>query len=140
MTVVNLYSERRRKRSPHAHTAITYQLEHIFERQHLNNFVLGDSSGLVLASAGDGDEAAVLAAYAPVLETYRGKSRGRVYAKLASLVPRFNPAALTIRTFEIDGETLYLCSVGRETAARQASLYRAITGIRRILDQTAKAA
>lgn len=140
MTVVDFHAERRRKRSPHAHTAITYQLEHIFENQNLSNFVLGDSSGLVLASAGEADEAAALAAYAPVLETFRGKSRGKVFSRLASLVTNFNPAAMSIRTFEIDGETLYLCSLGRETAARQASLYRAITGIRRILKQTAVAA
>lgn len=140
MTVVDLYAERRRTRSNQAHIAIGYQLEHIFKNQNLSNFVLGDSSGLLLAGSGDADEAAVLAAYAPVLETYRGKSRGKVFAKLASLVENFNPAALSIRSFEVDGETLYLLSVGRETAARQASLYRAITGIRRILKQTAAAA
>lgn len=140
MTVVDFHKERRRKRSPRAHIAIGYQLEHIFQTQNLNNFVLGDSSGLLLAGAGNSDEAAALAAYAPVLETYRGKSRGRVFAKLATMIPGFNPATMSIRSFEIDGETLYLCSVGRESTARQASLYRAVTGIRRILKQTAAAA
>jgi hypothetical protein len=140
MTVIDLNKERRGKRSNKAHIAISYQLEHIFENQDLSNFVLGDSSGLLLAGAGDSEEADVLAAYAPVLETYRGKSRGKVFAKLASMVPRFNPSALSIRSFQIDGETLYLLSVGRKRTARQASLYRAVTGIRRILEQTAVAA
>jgi hypothetical protein len=140
MTVVDFATNRRQRRSSQAHTAITYQLEHIFENQNLHNFVLGDSSGLVLAGAGGEQESAVLAAYAPLLATYHGNSRRRVLDKVASMVEGFDENALSIRSFEVDGETLYLCSVGRGTAARQASLYRAITGIRRILKQTAAAA
>lgn len=140
MNIVDLYAERRNQRSPQAHTAITYQLEHIFGTQNLNNFVLGDSRGLVLAAAGEEDAATVLAAYAPMLAAYRGSSRRTVVAKLEALVPGFRADSLSIRSFDIDGETLYLCSVGRQTVARQASLYRAVTGIRRILEQTAVAA
>jgi hypothetical protein len=140
MTIVDLYAERRNKRSPQAHTAITYQLEHIFEAQNLNNFVLGDSRGLVLAAAGDDDAATILAAYAPMMAAYRGNSRRMVFEKMESMVPGFRADSLSIRTFDVDGETLYLCSVGRKNVARQASLYRAVTGIRRILDQTAAAA
>lgn len=140
MTVVNFQKERRRKRSSEAHTAITYQLEHIFENQDLQNFVLGDSRGLVLAQAGNTEEASVLAAYAPVLATYHGNSRSKVLDKIGTLVPSFDHETMSIRSFEIDGETLFLLSVGRQTATREASLYRAVTGIRRILSQTAAAA
>ncbi|MFP4600690.1 MAG: hypothetical protein ACLFVJ_20715 [Persicimonas sp.] len=140
MTVVNFDSERRRKRSDKAHTAISYQLEYIYNNQKLEHFVLGDSSGLVLAGAGEEEASTVLAAYAPVLATHHGERRKKVLDKVASMVPGFSVDGLSIRSFEIDGETLYLCSVGRGTAARQASLYRAITGIRRILKQTAVAA
>lgn len=140
MNLVDFYAERRGRRSPQAHIAITYQLEHIFAQQQLNNFVLGDSRGLVLAAAGDADAATALAAYAPMLAAYQGNSRRGVFEKLAMMVPGFRPDSLSIRSFDVDGETLFLCSVGRQSAARQASLYRAVTGIRRILDQTIAAA
>ena len=139
-TIVNFSSERRSRRSNEAHTAIYYQLDHIFEAQKLKSFVLGDSRGLILAGAGDTDVATTLAAYAPLLATYRGERRLEVLDKIGGLIDGFDPEAMSIRSFEIDGETLFLCSMGRETAARQASLYRAVTGIRRILKQTAVAA
>ena len=140
MSVVDIRTERRKKRSAQAHTAITYQLEHIYENQNLEHFVLGDSQGLLLAGTGNAQAADVLAAYAPVLAAYHGARRDQVLQRVASMVPGFSESALSIRSFEVDGETLFLCSVGRENCARQASLYRAVTGIRRILDQTAAAA
>ena len=140
MSMVDLYAERRIRRSPQAYTAIVYQLEHIFSSQSLKHFVLGDSRGLVLAAAGDQEAAAALAAYAPMLAAYRGRSRRTIVERLEAMVPGVLAESLSIRSFTVDGETLYLCSVGQQTAARQASLYRAVTGIRRILDQTAVAA
>lgn len=140
MSLVDLYAERRIRRSPQAHTAIVYQLEHLFKTQGLSHFVLGDSRGLVLAAAGDPEAAAVLAAYVPMLAASRGRSRDESAAKLEAMLPGVSVESLSVRRFEVDGEPLYLCSVGQQQVTREASLYRAVTGIRRILDQAAAAA
>ena len=141
MTVINYPHDRRRRRSEQTYTAIRYQLEHIFENQSLDNFVLGDSHGLVLASAGEPSHATVLAAFAPLLHKHHGRiSRKRIIDQMSRVLPDTDFESMTVRTFEVDGETLYLTSVGEESVKRQVGQYRAITGIRRILDQTAAAA
>mgnify|MGYP006297961489 CR=1 FL=1 len=141
MTVINYPRDRRRKRSDQTYTAIRYQLEHIYENQQLESFVLGDSHGLVLACAGETDEASALAAFAPVLHKHRGRpGKERILDQMSRVLPDVDVESMTVRTFEVDGETLYLTSVGEESVKRQVGQYRAITGIRRILDQTAAAA
>ncbi|MFW5966298.1 MAG: hypothetical protein ACOCV2_02215 [Persicimonas sp.] len=139
MSLVNFPVERRRKRSNRAHAAMTYQLEHVFEQQDLTHLALGDASGLLLASAGEADEATTLVAYAPVLSTRQGASRREMLGQLRSHLPHIDADNLSIRRFRVDGQDLFLCCVADESAARQASLYRTVTGIRRILKQTAAA-
>jgi hypothetical protein len=141
MGIVNYPFERREKRSKQTYKAIKYQLQHIFENQALDSFVLGDSNGLVLASAGEEIDASVLAAFAPVLHKHRGNSsRQAVIDKVASMMPDADLDTLRIRPFMIDGELLFLCSVGERSIRGEAGIYRAVTGIRRIMRQTSAAA
>jgi hypothetical protein len=141
MGLINYPFERREKRSEQTYQAIKYQLEHIFENQHLESFVLGDSNGLVLASAGEEIDASVLAAFAPVIHKHRGKSsRQNILSKVASMMPKAELDTLRIRPFMIDGEMLFLCSLGERSIRGEAGLYRAVTGIRRIMRQTCEAA
>ena len=141
MGLINYPFERREKRSEQTYQAIKYQLQHIFENQALESFVLGDSNGLVLASAGEEIDASVLAAFAPVLHKHRGSgSRQGILDKVQKMMPSADLDTLRVRPFAIDGEMLFLCSVGERSIRGEAGLYRAVTGIRRIMRQTSSAA
>lgn len=140
MNATTPFSERRRRRSKKTLTALTYQLEHIFERESLHNFTLGDERGLVIAQAGDRHESEVLAAYAPMLaQTANARYRRQVMSRINSITPTITLDSIHVRRFTIDGEELYLTLVGRPGVYRDVGLYRAITGVRRILDQSAAA-
>ena len=135
---MNLYpfAERRVRRSAQTLTALTLQLEYVYEKEGLRAFALGDENGMIVASAGDPQEAEILAAYAPLLSrsvdhTYRQQILSRVEGHL----PQITPETLHVRAFEADGETLYLTLVGRPEAYHRVGLFRAITGVRRILDR-----
>lgn len=136
MTVSPVMPERRQRRSPQTLTALTYQLQHIFEREGLRNFTLGDSKGLIIARAGDDIESEVLAAYAPLLaKSVDRRFRQQVLSRIEHMVPDINPESVHIRQFSVDGESLFLTLCGKPGVYRDVGLYRAITGVRRILDQ-----
>ena len=133
--------ERRRRRSTNTYEAIKFQLEHIFEKQGLLNFTLGDSRGLLLASAGREDDAHVLAAYAPVVAKCTSKTRYYdILDKIETFIPEASPSSLAFRRFEVDGEEMHLCILGEAGKLNHANIYRAVTGVRRILDETRIAA
>ena len=136
MSAAPMRTDRRQRRSEVTLEALTYQLEHIFERESLHNFTLGDSRGLVIAQAGDCHESEVLAAYAPVLaRSVDGRYRRRVLSRVNSIAPTITVDSIHVRDFEVDGERLFLTLVGRPGVYRDVGLYRAITGVRRILDE-----
>lgn len=127
--------ERRRRRSDQTLTALTYQLEHIYRNEGLRNFTLANTSGLVIASAGDPLESEVLAAYAPLLaRSVERRFRHQVIARIQNLLPDLKAEALHVRQFQVDGEVLFLTLAGKPGVYRDVGLYRAITGVRRILD------
>lgn len=127
--------ERRRRRSDQTLTALTYQLEHIFKNEGLRNFTLANMSGLVVASAGDPLESEVLAAYAPLLaRSVERRFRHQVIARIQKLIPDMSAESLHIRQFTVDGEPLFLTLAGKPGVYRDVGLYRAVTGVRRILD------
>lgn len=141
MGIVNYPFERRENRSKQTYQAIKYQLEHIFDQQGLASFVLGDANGLVLASAGEDIDGSVLAAFAPVLHKHRyDSSRQNIVSKIESMMPGVDLDTLRVRPFMIDGEMLFLASLGEKSVRGEAGLYRAVTGIRRIMRQTSSAA
>lgn len=136
MSALPINSERRRKRSTQTITALTLQLEHIFEREELRNFTLGDSRGLVIAQAGEMAESDILAAYAPLLcrSTEKGH-RERILARMPQFVPGIEADAIHVKSFDVDGEPLFLTIVGQPGVYRHVGMYRAVTGVRRILGQ-----
>ncbi len=132
--------ERRTTRSQEAYKAITMQLEHVLKLHGLRNFTLSAANGLVLARAGHAEESDALAAYAPVLAKCLDRThRAEVLGELGEIVPIGAHDDITVRSFFIEGERFYLGLVGRAGTMLDASLYRALTGIRRIFQQHAKA-
>ena len=129
--------ERRTRRSKQTLTALTYQLEHILIHEELRNIVLGDSSGQTIAGAGDHFESEVLAAYAPMLsKSVNQRFRQQIFTRMEPLMPGTTLENIYVRQFEVDGETLFLTLSADPGVYRDVGLYRAITGIRRILDQS----
>lgn len=132
--------ERRRQRSKQACQAITLQLRYILEREGLRNFTLGDSRGLVIASAGHDDESEVMAAYAPMIANCMARGRkDTIFEKVRQFVPGVFDETCHVKTFEVDGEQLYLTLLGAPGVYQHVGVYRAVTGVRRILRQTAAA-
>lgn len=128
--------ERRSRRSKETLTSLTYQLEHLLMHEDLRNLALGDSSGQLIAQAGDLLESEVLAAYSPLMSrSVNQRYRQQIFQRMEPLLPGVAPDSVYVRQFEVDGEVLYLAFCGDPGVARDVSLYRAITGVRRILDQ-----
>ena len=141
MSLSTLPTNRRRRRSNQPLKALTFQLEHIFESEDLHNFTLGDKKGLVLAQAGNRHESEVLAAYAPLLAaSVDERSRCQVLARINAHLPTLELNSVHVRPFSIDDQSLFLTLAGRPGVYRDVSLYRAITGVRRILARHATAA
>ena len=140
MSVITLRSERRRRRSSSTYEAIRLQLEHLFNQYGLRNFTLGDSRGLVLARAGHPQESDVLAAYAPILANCADKGRqADIIEKIQHFIPDAAPETVQVRSFKVDNVTLHLTVVA-ETGGKHADIYRAVSGIRRILARTSSVA
>lgn len=141
MSVIPFGHDRRSRRSNNTYEAIQLQLAYILEEQGLLNFCLGDSRGLLMASAGRDDDAHVLAAYAPVIAGCTDKRRYQdVLDRINQHVPEASEQSVAFRTFEVDGETLHLCLLGEVGKLNHANIYRAVRGVRRILDETRAAA
>lgn len=137
MNVLSLRPERRKRRSSEPLQALTYQLEHVFERNDLHNFTLGDERGLVIAQAGDIHESEILAAYAPMLaRTVDRRYRRQVLSHINSVAPTLSVDSIYVRRFRHDRQAFFLTLVGRPDLYRDISFYRAISGVRRILADT----
>lgn len=140
MSVIKLRSERRRRRSKSTYEAIRLQLEHLYNQYGLRSFALGDSRGLVLGHAGHSQEAEVLAAFAPILANCTDPARREeIVSKIRRFIPDATQETVKVRSFVVDGETLHMTVVAH-VDGKHADLYRAVTGVRRILAQTAVAA
>lgn len=137
MNVIPMIQERRCRRSEETYRAITFQLEHVLRLHGLRNFTLSDANGLILANAGHAEESHALAAYAPLLARATDRRRrAQVVDSIREVVPFSGEDAINVRSFFIDGDRLFLCIVGEGGARLDASLYRALTGIRRIYRQS----
>lgn len=140
MSLIDMTSERRRRRSTNTYQAIRYQLEHILNTQGLRCFTLGDTRGLILSWAGGSFEAEALCAYAPLLATCMDRERrAQIFGRLQKIVPEASEKTLEIRTFTVDGEALHLCVLSH-SAVKHTDLYRAVSGVRRIFGQVEHAA
>jgi hypothetical protein len=136
MPAVDFPQERRQRRSSRVRQAITYQLEHLEDEFDLDHFVLSDAQGLRIAGSGTVLRGSALAAFAPVLHRAHNERRPSLVDDMSYFVPDIDLDRITVRAFDLAGDTHYLSIVGDDRVQREAMLYRAITGIRRIVRQT----
>lgn len=128
--------ERRRLRSAHLSQALELYLRAVGRSFHLSHVLVADHSGLLQANAGDHDECYALAAYAPMLDrAIDPATRARILETLVQYVPGAQPHRISLRRFDVFGETLYVCVIGDGGAGKEVALSRAVTGSRRILTQ-----
>lgn len=118
-----MLEDRRTRRSPESHVALRYQLEHTRESAGLSALVLADDDGLVVASSGDRALCAELAAIAPL------HSRSPLGMPMP---PLLRGAEVAVRPLQMNGQHLYMCSVGGGMA-RDALLSHSMRGVQRIL-------
>lgn len=129
--------DRRRRRSTECRKAIEFQLIHLAEQYDLRNLVLADSAGLMVAADDDSSEARAIAAFGPLLARRLDRStRGELIEQLSTFLPTSDAASISVRRFHLNGAAHFLCVVGNGRLRRQANIYRAVTGIRRIVDET----
>ncbi|MBC7170785.1 MAG: hypothetical protein H5U40_00070, partial [Polyangiaceae bacterium] len=107
----------------HSHLALRYQLEHAKTSGGLEALVLADDTGMVVASAGDSGVCEELAAVAPLM--------GRAPLGMP-LPPLLRGAEVAVRALSMNGQDLFLASVGGGMA-RDALLSHSMTGVQRIL-------
>ncbi len=137
MSAAPIPVDRRERRSKECREAIQFQLLHLLDRYDLRNFVLADASGLMIACAGDRREGQALAAYAPVFSRrLKRGAREEILDQLQTYLPEASGESLSVRRFTLQDSEHFLCIVGEERVCRQANLYRAVTGIRRIVEKT----
>ncbi len=134
MTVIPFAPERRRQRSNNVYEAIKFQLEEIYSTKELRNLTIGDSRGLLVAYAGHIEEAQVLAAYAPLISRAEEKENyEEIMLRVRGFIPDAAKDTLSTRAFVIDGEEMFITIVGQPGKIEHNDLYRAVSGIKRIL-------
>lgn len=136
MSLVDYPAERRQRRSNRVRQAITYQLQHLQESFDLDHLVLADEQGLRIAGSGSALRGSAIAAFSPVLHRAHANRRPSLVDEMTYFVPDVDPDRMTVRAFDLQDETHFLCVVGDERLQREAMIYRAVTGIRRIVKQT----
>jgi len=106
--------ERRTNRSSYTSIALTRWLDAIASKHALEGVVLADRSGLLLAhGAMDVDRAEAVAAIACLTVESTDE--------------------IAVHRFDHDGDTLYLCGLGRRRSP--SALLKAKAGVQRILDE-----
>ncbi|MCB9602065.1 MAG: hypothetical protein H6721_19430 [Sandaracinus sp.] len=117
-----MLEERRQRRSPDRTVALRFQLEHTRDKGRIEALVLTDSEGLVVAHAGDDAVCEELGAIAPLVPRTLGMP----------MPPLLRGGEVAVRSFLLDGQELYLASLGGNVA-RDALLANSSKGLRRIL-------
>lgn len=115
-------NERRIRRSQDPYRALCLQLEQSRARGELDALIVAIDNGLLVAGAGERSVCEALGAIAPLLSA--PSFRGRLPAALEG-------QSVAIRAVSLEGETIYVASVGRHSV--DASLQQVISGVRRIL-------
>ncbi len=127
--------ERRRRRSAHMRQAVHYQLASCAENYGVPSLSLGDERGLMVGGAGlisTVDEA--LVAFAPLLcRAHMRTQRTWLVQAMREVLPELRHRHVSVRRFQVGGESLYLCALGRRGSHKEVAMNHAITGLRRIL-------
>lgn len=118
-----MLTERRSRRSHLSHLALRYQLEHVKTNGGLEALVLADDAGMLVAAAGETGVCEELAAVAPLM--------GRSPLGMP-LPPLLRGGEVSVRPISLNGQDLYLASVGGGVA-RDALLSHSMAGVQRIL-------
>lgn len=118
-----ILKDRRVRRSEERQTALRYQLEYTREQGGLEAVVVADDAGLVVGSAGDAGICEELGAYAPLMAC-------SVFGM--ALPPLLRGAEVAIRPMKLNGQPLFLATVGGGVA-RDALLMASEKGVSRIL-------
>jgi hypothetical protein len=115
-------NERRTRRSQDPYRALCLQLEHSRARGQLDAVVVAIDNGLLVAGAGERSVCEALGAVAPLMSSpsFTGRLPGALEGQ-----------SVDVREVSLDGETVYIASVGRRS--RDACLDQSISGVRRIL-------
>jgi hypothetical protein len=115
-------NERRTRRSQDPYRALCLQLEHSRSQGQLDAVVVAIDNGLLVAGAGERSVCEALGAVAPLLSSpsFTGRLPGALEGQ-----------NVDVREVSLDGETVYVASVGRRDG--DACLEQSISGVRRIL-------
>jgi len=115
-------NERRTRRSQDPYRALCLQLEHSRLQGELDAVVVAIDNGLLVAGAGERSVCEALGAIAPLMSSpsFSGRLPGALEGQ-----------SVDVREVSLDGETVYVASVGRRDANEW--LQQSITGVRRIL-------
>ena len=115
-------NERRTRRSQDPYRALCLQLEHSRSQGQLDAVVVAIDNGLLVAGAGERSVCEALGAVAPLMSSaaFSGRLPGVLEGQ-----------SVDVRELSLDGETVYVASVGREGG--DAWLEQSMGGIRRIL-------
>jgi hypothetical protein len=115
-------NERRTRRSQDPYRALCLQLEHSRARGQLDAVVVAIDNGLLVAGAGERSVCEALGAVAPLMSSpsFTGRLPGALEGQ-----------SVDVREVSLDGETVYIASVGRRSG--DACLDQSISGVRRIL-------
>ncbi|MGB5694858.1 MAG: hypothetical protein WBM46_04325 [Polyangiales bacterium] len=121
-------NERRTRRSQDPYRALCLQLECSRLEGELDAVIVATDNGLLVASAGERSVCEALGAIAPLLSTasFSGRLPGALEGQ-----------RVDVRPMSLEGETVYLASVGRSSG--EAWLQQSISGVRRILGFTPQA-
>lgn len=115
-------TERRTRRSQNPYRALCLQLERFRSEGELDAVVVATDNGLLVAGAGERSVCEALGAIAPLWSS--ASFTGRLPGSLEG-------QRVDVRSLCMDGETIYVASVGRQSG--EAWLQQSIHGVRRIL-------
>jgi len=123
--------ERRRRRSPLLGTALHYQLDACAERAGLHAMLVASPDGLLVASSRNTSGLEMDEQIAVhVADVHPHQLVVRHVRE-----PESPPRTVTARGFEVDGQRLVVCAVGRPSASAVDEIYRAMGGVSRILSR-----
>jgi hypothetical protein len=116
--------ERRKYRSERAGEALELALSTSARRAGLDVVILVDDLGMLVSSSKTDMDLTMLAAVTPIVG--RGRARPRIRRDGFKL-------EMSVRTLDLQGETIYVAAVGGEIFARQRELYLSSAAAKRIL-------
>ena len=132
----NLFHERRRRRSDNPLIATRLQLAQVMADFELDACVIATEDGRLFAAPEQmlPEDADILASIAP--QAVANPDSFAVFEAVASCAGAITPNDVHVQEFWAWDQPMIILSVGRLDEVSEASLYRAILGIRRIARQT----